>query len=85
MQSFPGGNPDPQQLQASMLAIEQACSLIQICSCNSLLANKFNSLCSPAPVRGSVLRSSSAAVLDLVQHAAFQLGLTVLSRHFTFG
>eukprot|EP00267_Zea_mays_P054409 XP_020407644.1 uncharacterized protein LOC103653233 [Zea mays] len=29
MQGFPGGAPDPQQLQATMLAIEQACSLIQ--------------------------------------------------------
>jgi hypothetical protein len=85
MQSFPGGNPDPQQLQATMLAIEQACSLIQICSRSWLLANKFNSVCSPAPVRGSVLRSSGAAVLDLVQRAAFRLGLTVLSCHFTFG
>ncbi|VAH04297.1 exportin-4 isoform X1 [Triticum urartu] len=30
MQGFPGGVPDPQQLQATMLAIEQACSLIQV-------------------------------------------------------
>ncbi|XP_072146754.1 uncharacterized protein [Setaria viridis] len=30
MQGFPGGTPDPQQLQATMLAIEQACSLIQL-------------------------------------------------------
>ncbi|ONM05869.1 exportin-4 isoform X4 [Zea mays] len=30
MQGFPGGAPDPQQLQATMLAIEQACSLIQL-------------------------------------------------------
>lgn len=30
MQGFPGGFPDPQQLQATMLAIEQACSLIQV-------------------------------------------------------
>jgi len=30
MQGFPGGAPDPQQLQATMLAIEQACSLIQV-------------------------------------------------------
>uniref|UniRef100_A0A0E0EYW7 Exportin-4 n=1 Tax=Oryza meridionalis TaxID=40149 RepID=A0A0E0EYW7_9ORYZ len=30
MQGFPGGAPDPQQLQATMLAIEQACSLIQM-------------------------------------------------------
>uniref|UniRef100_A0A804M6K3 Tubulin/FtsZ GTPase domain-containing protein n=1 Tax=Zea mays TaxID=4577 RepID=A0A804M6K3_MAIZE len=29
MQGFPGGAPDPQQLQATMLAIKQACSLIQ--------------------------------------------------------
>uniref|UniRef100_A0A452YFK6 Uncharacterized protein n=1 Tax=Aegilops tauschii subsp. strangulata TaxID=200361 RepID=A0A452YFK6_AEGTS len=29
MQGLPGGVPDPQQLQATMLAIEQACSLIQ--------------------------------------------------------
>ncbi|KAL5655800.1 hypothetical protein ACJX0J_035119, partial [Zea mays] len=29
MQGFPGSAPDPQQLQATMLAIEQACSLIQ--------------------------------------------------------
>jgi hypothetical protein len=85
MQGFPGGNPDPQQLQATMLAIEQACSLIQVRSRSSLLANKLNPVCSRAPVRGSVLRSSGAAVLDLVRRAAFLLGLTVLSRHFTFG
>ena len=30
MQGFPGGAPDPQQLQATMVAIEQACSLIQV-------------------------------------------------------
>uniref|UniRef100_A0A0E0R0D5 Exportin-4 n=1 Tax=Oryza rufipogon TaxID=4529 RepID=A0A0E0R0D5_ORYRU len=30
MQGFPGGAPDPQQLQSTMLAIEQACSLIQM-------------------------------------------------------
>ncbi|XP_025794031.1 exportin-4 isoform X8 [Panicum hallii] len=30
MQGFPGGAPDPQQLQATMVAIEQACSLIQL-------------------------------------------------------
>jgi hypothetical protein len=30
MQGFPGSAPDPQQLQATMLAIEQACSLIQV-------------------------------------------------------
>uniref|UniRef100_N1R4N4 Exportin-4 n=1 Tax=Aegilops tauschii TaxID=37682 RepID=N1R4N4_AEGTA len=30
MQGLPGGVPDPQQLQATMLAIEQACSLIQV-------------------------------------------------------
>jgi hypothetical protein len=30
MQGFPGGAPDPQQLQATMLAIKQACSLIQV-------------------------------------------------------
>uniref|UniRef100_J3N3E7 Exportin-4 n=1 Tax=Oryza brachyantha TaxID=4533 RepID=J3N3E7_ORYBR len=30
MQGFPGGAPDPQQLRATMLAIEQACSLIQM-------------------------------------------------------
>ncbi|TVU30390.1 hypothetical protein EJB05_22006 [Eragrostis curvula] len=30
MQGFPGGTPDPQQLQSTMLAIEQACSLIQL-------------------------------------------------------
>jgi len=29
-QGFPGGAPDPQQLQATMVAIEQACSLIQV-------------------------------------------------------
>ncbi|KAL5225000.1 hypothetical protein ABZP36_011639 [Zizania latifolia] len=30
MQGFPGGAPDPQQLQATMLALEQAWSLIQV-------------------------------------------------------
>jgi hypothetical protein len=30
MQGFPGGTPDPQQLQATMVAIEQACSLIPV-------------------------------------------------------
>jgi hypothetical protein len=84
MQGCPGGNPDPQQLQATMLVIEQACSVIQIRSRSSLLANKFNSVCSPAPVCGSVLRSSGAAVLYLVRRVTFRLGLTVLSRHFTY-
>ncbi|XP_051186487.1 uncharacterized protein [Lolium perenne] len=30
MEGFPGGTPDAQQLHATMLAIEQACSLIQV-------------------------------------------------------
>jgi hypothetical protein len=73
MQGFPGGNPDPQQLQATMLAIEQACSLIQVWSRMLFLASDLNSLCSHALVRGSVLGSSgaTAAVLDLVWRSRF--------------
>jgi hypothetical protein len=37
MQGFPGGTPDAQQLQATMLAIEQACSLIQVWALSSPL------------------------------------------------
>ncbi|GJN20859.1 hypothetical protein PR202_gb08288 [Eleusine coracana subsp. coracana] len=69
MQGFPGGNPDPQQLQATMLAIEQACSLIQVRFRISLLANKLNSVWSCVLVRGSVLCSFGAAVLDLAPRA----------------
>jgi hypothetical protein len=42
MEGFPGGTPDAQQLHATMLAIEQACSLIQVRALYSPLPPTFS-------------------------------------------
>ena len=44
MQGLPGGVPAPQQLQATMLAIEQACSLIQVRALSSSLLRTLTTL-----------------------------------------
>ena len=68
MQGFPGGTPDALQLQATMLAIEQACSLIQVRTLSSpLLLPRTFSMFPPCQIQCSLtLRAASVLYLDLV-------------------